>query len=233
MTTAESEVADVLMTVPARQTAFAWLNAFLATSSDETRPALFKTLSLEFFDNGIQFIGCDGTVLFRSWSSTEGDGWPDISEAPRRSIVVMDPEGFGLGFVKLLLHVTNDKERAYEQLTMNTAPNDESATLALGQEFMTERLILRACGQRLDLMLFDGPYPDWRRVRLGVEAVERVDSLTVSTRNLGLIGRLKAVDAVDMEFYGDKKHIAFTAKGESEVRGLLMPMMRAPKKVEE
>lgn len=224
---------EVLVTVRARQAAYAWLNAFLASSTDEARPALYKTIGLEWHDAGVQMIGCDGTVLFRTWTPTEDGPWPDVAEAPRRSVVVMDPDGFGIGFMRSLLRVTSDKEHEHEQLTISTSPNDEGATIALGTEFMTERLSLRACGQRIDLLLYDGHYPDWRRVRLGMEAIERMASMTVATRIFGLVGRLKAVDSCDVEFYGDKNHIAFVARGESEVRGLLMPMKKPTKPVAE
>ena len=232
-------LAPTQITVPARAAAIAWLNAFSAASTDPERPALYRTLSLEFFEGGIHFAGCDGTVLFRTWVPKVADGeteeapWPHNSEAPDRTVVVMDLDGFGSGYMKTLLRVTGEEAHEHEELTMSTATHDEDATIALGTEFMTERLILRACGQRIDLMLYQGLYPDWRMLRLGMEAVERVDSLTIATRLFALVGKLKAVSAVNLEFYGDAKHVAFVARGESEVRGLMMPMRKqAPAKGE-
>lgn len=226
-------VADspALHTCLARTAALAWLNAFLAASTDEERPALYRTLSVEFFPAGLQIIGCDGTALFRTWVG-EREQWPEIEEAPSRSVVVMDPDGFGVGYMRTLLRVTADEDHAAEELVISTAEADEEATLALGAEFMSERLTLRACGQRLDLRLYEGTYPNWRALRLGLEEIERVDGLTIATRLFGLVGKLKAASAVDLEFHGDTRHVAFTATGDVEIRGVLMPMRRPVKAAE-
>jgi hypothetical protein len=225
---------QVAVTVRAHATARAWLNAFLATGDEENRPVLNRTLCLEFFAGGVQLIACDGTALFRSWvplvaddkSESAVNDWPVTAELPDRSIVIMDTEGFGLAFMRSLLRVTADEERQFELLAISTAPADDGATLALGEEFATERLTLRACGQRIDLRLYDGPYVNWRNARLGMDDVERVDGLTIGTHVFQLVGKLKAVNAVDLEFYGDRKHVVFAARGVTEVRGLLMPMRR-------
>jgi len=92
---------------------------------------------------------------------------------------------------------------------------------------MTERLTLRACGQRIDLRLYEGTYPDWRHLRLGMEDIERVDGLTVATRLFGMVSKIKGASSVDMDFFGESRHVAIVAKGDNELRGLLMPMRRA------
>ena len=228
-----------VVTVPARAAAVGWLNVFLVSSQDENRPALYRTLSLEAFTTGLQLIGCDGTAIFRTWvpgTETPDAKWPDMAEAPVRSLVVMDPDGFGLSFIRSLLRVTADDARLHEPLTLTTALADDAAAPALGSAFQSERLVLRSCGQRTDLRLFEDTYPDWRRVRLGMDVIERMDRLTIATRMFGLVGKLRGVDAIDVEFYGEKKHLAFDARalgGTTEVRGLLMPMRRPEKPVEE
>lgn len=232
MTTETSVEERVSVTVPARAAAVAWLNAYLAASQDEERPVLYRTLAVELFRDGIHLIGCNGHLLFRTWvGAADREAacpWPDIAEAPPQSVVVMDPEGFGVGFMRTLLRVTNDEEMSREQLTLSTAAGDDGATLALGEEFMSERVILRACGQRLDLKLYESTYPDWRRLNLGIDESERVKGLTVAPKYLGFIGRLKDVHAADLTFHGTDRRIDLVVRGEgSEVRGLLMPMRRA------
>ena len=223
---------EVQSVVRARVAALAWLNVFTAAASGESNPALTQTLSLEWHDAGVHLIGCDGTALFRSWvPAIPDDGgdpaeWPQLSEVPNRSIVIMDPDGFGKSFMSALLRVTNDEDHQFEELTITTSATDDDATIALGAEFMTERVTLRECGQRIDLKLYQGPYPDWRGARFGIDQAERVEGLTIAPRLMALVGKLKGAHAVDMEFYGDKKHVAFTARGDVEVRGLLMPMRR-------
>lgn len=252
MTAVETEKLPLSVSVPARGAAEAWLNAFMAASTEEDRPMLYRTLSLEWFEGGLQMIGCDGTAVFRTWTPREltpdeyelardfADEqkrldklreWPTLDEAPLGAVVVMDPDGFAKGFMSALLRVTSDEDHANETLMLSTAPMDDEATLALGAQFASERLTLRACGQRIDLRLYEGAYPNWRKVRLGIEDIERVDGMTIASRIFSLVGKLKGTTAVDLEFYGNARHVAFTARGASEVRGLLMPMRRV--KVEE
>ncbi len=222
-----AEDMQLQMTVKARAVTVAWLNAFLATSDDDAKPALYRTLCLEWFRDGIQFVATNGTALFRTWiPSEEGKAWPILAEVPDRTITVMDPDRFGVGFMKALARVASDDAHEFGEVTFTITPQDEEAELSLGTEFQSERLTIRAFGQRIDLRLFEGEYPDWRRVRLGIDAAERVDGMTVAKNIFGLVGKLKSVSAVDLEFYGESRHIAFTARGVDEVRGLLMPMQR-------
>lgn len=230
--TTETPTERALCTIPARAAAVAWLNSFLAASRDPERPALYKNLSLEFYTSGLHLIGCDGTVLFRCWVGCDGEAeWPELDEAPVQGVVATDPDGFGVGYMKTLLQVTSAKGHENEELTITTAAGDDEAAPALGDEFQSERLILRSCGQRLDLRLFEGTYPDWRKLDLGMHAIERVDGLTVAPRIMGLVGKLKDVSAVDLDFTGKEKHVRFEARGSGvvAVRGLLMPMRRPEK----
>lgn len=224
-------VEEDLITMPARVAAIAWLNAFLAASTDEARPVLFQTLSLEWFDDGLHIVGCDGTALFRTWApEAEGGIWPDPALKPNRSVVVMDTEGFGIGFMRTLLKVTSDEEREHEKLTIAVAPADEGATLLLGEEFMGSRLVLRACGQRIDLRIYDGEYVKWRELDFGLNKVEQVDELRIATRLFALVGKFKGASAVNLAFHGKQKAVAFIARdGEfpnPQVVGLLMPMRK-------
>lgn len=233
MTTTVEEKLDVLCTVRARDAAMAWLNVFLATGSDEERPLLNRTLCIEWSERGVQFIATDGTIMFRSWvpsvpSEDEPiqSEWPENDEAYLRSIVVMDTDCFGIGFMRTLLRVTGEDGHEYEPLTLSTSPHDDEANLALGSAFMSERLTLRACGQRIDLRLYDDKYPDWRRVQLGADDVQRIEGLTLAPRLLGLVGKVKGATAVDCDFSGDTRAVMLNVRGENRLKGLLMPMRR-------
>jgi hypothetical protein len=217
--------------VRAADAALAWLNTFLATGDSEERPLLFKTLSIEFFAEGLQFVATNGHIMLRSWCPVVRDGadpadWPDIAEVPDRAIIVMDVDGFALGFMRTLLAVTKDEAHLGDLLTAEVGPAPDGDQTPLGGEFGTERLTLRACGQRIDLVLMEDTYPAWRGLQFGLPAGV-VDGMSIAPKYLGVIGKLKQVSRVDCEFHGDtSKHISFTAKGETEVRGLLMPLRR-------
>lgn len=236
MTATTKEAVDI--TVPARAATVAWLNAWLATAQDESRHVLYRSLSLEAFQDGqqqgLQFIGCDGTALIRTWVPAIGTEeehteapWPDVSEDPTRAVIAIDVEGFGVAFMKTLLRLTSDEDRALEELHISTSPCDENATLSLGEEFMAERLTLRSCGQRIDLKTRQDTYPNWRAVDFGKD-VERVDGMEIGTRMFAMLGKLKGVEGVALEFRGEDKSIAFFGHaGDANVRGLIMPRRRA------
>lgn len=220
-------------TVPARDLAVAWINTFLATSQEESRPILCRTLSLEFFDNGVQLICTDGTVLIRSWVPRgEGFRWPAHRSKPNATVLVRDPDGFGLAFMRALVRVTGEDEHEGEEIALTVQLQDEDASLALGAAFMSKRLVLRSCGQRIDLQLSEEKYPGWRHLAFGVDDAERVDGLRLATRLFQIIGKLKGVSAVDLEFFGEERRVEFVASN-ANVRGLLMPMRRLEEKKKE
>lgn len=228
--TASAILDAVEITVPARHAAMAWLNAFLASSKDTDHPMLCRTLSLEVFERkGVQFIATNGHVLFRTWAAIRNlHAFPAISDTPDRQLTVMDPDGFGLGFMRALLRVTGEEAHADEALTITSSAVDEDAAPSFGAEFQTERITLRACGQRLDLLVRDEPYPNWRNLKLGLDDLALVDGMKVQPKYLGLIGKLKDVTSVDMTFAGSDRAIYLLANGEEGygVQGLLMPMRR-------
>lgn len=225
---------EPLCSVDAREAATGWLNAFLASGQDKQRAKLFRTMSLEFHREGLQLVATSGTALFRTWiRRTELPGpaaWPGNDEVPQRTVTVMDVEKFGLAFMKNLYQLTTKEDRVGERMTITIAPQDEGATLSLGTEFTTERVVIRTCGQRLDLPVMDGEYPNWRRMQLGIEARERVEGMIVAPALCGAVGKLAGVSALRFQFHGKEKQIQFEASdspaGLALVKGLLMPMRR-------
>ncbi len=220
------ETTEVSIELPARGSAVAWLNAFLASGQDEARPTLHRTLALEFFDAGVQFVAMDGGFLLRTWvPADDGAPWPDLAEVPERTLVVFDVEGFGVGFMRSLLKATQE-DAVGERLNISTIPADEGATLSLGAEFIGERLTLRACGMRIDLKLFESPYPNWRIA--AVEPAKRLptEQLNLDPKYLRLVGKLKHVQKVEWNLFGEDKGIMLRGIGEGEPRalGILMPL---------
>lgn len=232
--TQELAPAPVALKVNAADAATAWLNAFLATGNDEERPLLHHTLSVEFFRDGVQLIATNGHMLLRTWVPavrTADDSvvapWPGIDEAPERAVVVMDVDAFALGFMRTLLAATKEEEHRHEVLSVAVAPTplSDDVPMLLGDVFASDRLTLLACGQRLDCRLMEDTYPNWRKLDFGVP-VERVEGMTISPKYLGIIGKLKGVSRVDLDFRGTARSIDVIGRGETEVRGLLMPMRR-------
>lgn len=229
MTTAVATERKVL----AGDGAQAWLNAAIACSQDDTRRPLYRTLSIEFFRRGIQFIGCDGTMLFRTWApySDVGDfdaPHPESDQLPEDSVVVADLDKFALGFMKTLLSALGEIP---VELTISVEPLRDEDAPPLGNELEKHVLVLSALGQRLTCQLFEGPYVDWRRLQFGLNKAEVVDGMKLAVRLFAAVGKVKGVQGLECSFHGDERAIEVrtTDPAEASFRGMLMPMRRVSK----
>lgn len=212
--------------------ATAWLNAAIASSNDDARPALYRTLAVEFFARGIQFIGCNGHALFRTWAPYSDNGdlpapHPEPDEPPDDQIVVSDVDKFALGFMRTLLSACEE----YDDLEVGVEKAEETGEPALGEALTEYVLTLRAHGQTFAARIYEGEYPNWRALSFGLDDFERVDGMKIGTRLFGFVGKLKGVAGVDCAFRGEDQAIEIrsTHDGLPSVRGLLMPMRREAK----
>jgi len=217
--------------VYAHDGALAWTNAAIASGTDDDRPALYRTLRLEFFRRGVQFIGIDGTMLFRTWAPYSDIGdlpapQPLPDEAPEDAVTVVDHEKFALGFMKTLLGATSGDNARIIELSMSIDPvEDEQAPL--GAEVTEYSLTLHALGQRLSCKLFDGTYPPWRDLKLGLDEAELVDGMTLAPRMFKALGQLKGVVGVDFTFRKRERAIEWVAvHGSVPASGFLAPMRK-------
>lgn len=213
------------ITVAAGSAATAWLNASLASGQSEDRQALYRTLSVEVFRNGVQFIGCDGAMLFRTWAPcTDTDEMPEESDHPDFRVVVVDADKFALAFMRTLLAVTKEKEWEPLVISIEEAPFFDPP---LDDQFKSEMLTLSALGQQLHCKLYESRYPDWRNLKFGVDPSEMIDGMKLGVRLFATVGKLKGVYAIDCDFHGNNRQISFRGLGENPMCGILMPMSRA------
>jgi hypothetical protein len=226
--------AGTIYKVRAGEGAQAWVNAAIACSQDDTRRPLYRTLSVEFFRRGVQFVGCDGTMLFRTWAPYSDIGdlgapHPEVSERPDDAVVVADLDKFALGFMKTLLSALD--EDAHNDLTIMVEPYEKPDEPPLGDELERYVLVLHALGQRLTCPLFEGPYPDWRRAQFGLDRAEVVDGMKLAVRLFAAVGKLKGAQGLECSFHGDERAIEIrtTESAEASIRGMLMPMRRISK----
>lgn len=217
--------------VYAHDGATAWLNAWIAAGQDDERPSLYRTLRVEFFRNGVQFIGCDGTMLFRTWAPYSDIGDlpappPPAEKEPEDAVTVLDHEKFAVGFMSTLLAATSGDNARVIELTLSIDPVvDEQAPLS--EEVQEYVLTLHALGQRLSCKLFDGAYPAWRSLELGLDAAELVDGMTLAPKMFKALGKLRGVTGVDCTFRARDRAIEWEAvHGSVPATGLLMPMRK-------
>ena len=151
---------------------------------------------------------------------------PLLEEAPEWTATVMDADKFALAFIKATLSAAGGEDAASQELSLSIEEADDSAQPVLGSSLAADRLTLRAFGQELHCRLYDGDYPNWRALDLGVDKAERVDALRIATRLFGVVGKLRGVVGIDCEFVAADKAVMLHGRGVAEVRGLLMPMKR-------
>lgn len=228
-------LSPMTLAVDASAAALAWSNAFLAAGQDEDRPLLYRTLAVEFFSDGVQFIATDGTMLFRTWVSAWGEDAPwaqddDWSGArtPLQRIVVMDRDRFALGFIKTLQAATKELVVTLT-LAIEEAPERGEGEQALGDEFSSMVLTLRALGQQLHCRLYESDYPNWRALDFGVPASERVEGMALSSHVLSTLGKIKTFGGLNLDFTGENRRINVTSWLGDTIRGVVMPMQRQKK----
>lgn len=216
--------------VNARDGATAWLNATTASSKDVERGPLYRTLRVEFFRRGVQFVGCDGHMLFRSWAPFSDIGdlpapQPTFDEAPEDAVTVLDVEQFAVGFMRTLFAATAGSEVPLD-LTLAIEPA-ESEQGSLGSDMQEHVLTLHALGQQLSCKLHEGQFPEWRALQFGVTEDELVDGMTLAPKIFAAVGKLKGVNGIDCTFAGRDRAIHFrSVSGSAPVCGLLMPMSK-------
>lgn len=225
------DVTGEVFQVYAHDGAQAWINAAIASSNNPDRTVLYRTVRIEFFRRGLQFVACDGTMLFRTWapfSDYIGDAPPPMPEAgvrPIDAVTVQDDEKFASGFMRTLLAATAGEESRAIELEVCVQPRDEEPPL--GDEVRAYVLHLEALGQRLTCQLYDGVYPDWRALNLGLDPAELVDGMTLSPKLFAAVGKLKGVAGVDLTFRGEERAIEWhSTPASAPCGGLLMPMRR-------
>lgn len=211
--------------------ALAWLNAAVACGQNKERPALFRTVRIEFFKAGVQFIGCDGTMLFRTWAPYSDIGdlpapMPEPEKEPVDAVTVKDFDQFALSFMKTLLGATAGENARILELVF-CIDRVEAEQPALGAEVAKYVLTLTALGQRLSCQLYDGQFPAWRALQLGLQADEVVEGMTLAPKMFKAVGKLRGVVGVDCTFLGEAKAIEVkSVHGSVPFAGLLAPMRR-------
>lgn len=241
MSAATPEVAAMTLALPAALAALGWRNAFLATGQDDERPALYRTLAVEFFPRGVQFVATNGILLLRTWVPTrapEGEHiarMPELDEAPETAVVVSDRERFAIGFMGTLYRTASAEGGSGldVELVVEPVPDDE-AEPALGEAFARRRLTLRALGQALHCTLREEDFPNWREAQAGrgLDGTELVDQMRIAVGQFKTVGQLRGVSSLECSFAGVNGAIALYAIGELEVRGLMMPMRQDKAEVE-
>lgn len=212
-----------------------WLSVAIASSKDEARPALSRTVLVERYSTGVRLVATDSYVLLHSWVPADEhdlDPPPEIDEAPLTTAVVRDPHGRGKSFLNHALQLA----RAAESDDMADAPEihvdlgvviteDDASPSFAGMESMWCVLEMPD-KERLQLELYEGEFPNWRSIMRHHDA-EPTDTVLLTPEIVGRFEKLGALqpDAkLGFRFGGADKAIAFELVGASQpVTGRIMP----------
>lgn len=218
---------DVVLTLPARELALAWLNVGLASIEQPDRPALHLTHLVEVFGSDrCRLVATDSCVLIRSFVAEEFTDEPLLEEAPTSSFVVADLEGRMAAMCRWLVKITKPKRDQIPpaidvRVTLvDLEPDPDEPTLM--PEMAAQGLQFDAEVEQVTLPIIETPYPEWRW--LGDVLSEPAESIVFAQRYLGLFGSLRnPVEGVRLTFAADRP-TQFVGGTYPQTFGLLMPM---------
>jgi hypothetical protein len=189
-----------------RMLARAWGNVALAAADDgDAWPALYRAVSVEVFgDRGIRLTSFDGGwLILTAFVPVNLDVIPpDIDEAPTRRFVARDTENRAKGLMKWIAAGTRKQDATdiLVGLTIGT-PEDLSGQQSLSG-LSNEALMIETGTERVAIPLWDGDWPDWRRILAG-RSERALDRIVVSPNQMKRLGSLSYTNACDLTFTSD------------------------------
>lgn len=212
-----------------------WLSVAEASSKDKARPALNRTVCVEFFQDGVRLVATDSYMLLAAWvpcfEKTSGEdkapAAPELDEAPYSTVVAIDEDGRAKGLFAYLLGLTEGKDHPEILVRLTEGPAPETTGPALVFDSLNGDCLTIAADDReaLILGLYDGPYPTWRTVWSAFSA-QRPRALAL---NPDIVGRVvKAAKAAGAEslhwtFGGNLKPARVDVDGLPGFSGLVQP----------
>lgn len=209
-----------------------WLSVAEASSKDKERPALSRTVCVEFFADGVRLVATDSYMLLTAWvpcfEKTEPPApAPELEESPYATVVAIDADGRAKGLFAYLLGLVEGKDHPEILVRLTEGPAPEANALALmfdgtGGDCLT---ISADDREALLLELFEGPFPTWRKLwsafRGGMTPV-----LALNPDILGRVVKMAKVggaDHIDWHFGGPDRVAKVEVEGWPAIAGMVMP----------
>lgn len=207
------------ITLPAEFVIPAWRNAYLDSSDDKDRDMLYRTVLVEWYPDGLRFVGTDGFVLVASYAARDRRATshtaPDHDEAPLGSVVAIAADRLMADFLKHRASEVKAFERENDPgpgpiditFSLGTIDEPDSAQqqLDLGEDL--RRLIMSCESERIALPLHELEYANWRTVLAGYTPAPRAKVKT-SAALYARLGQLRTAPLVD-----DDELVLTMAKG--------------------
>jgi hypothetical protein len=212
-----------------------WLSVAVASAKDEHRGALHRTVSIEAHSDGVRLVATDSIVLLHTWVPNIEHPLavaPDLDEAPYVRTVAIDADGRARQFYGYVLSLANRAAREDQeppevrlQLGVIDALAAEDRPTFDGMEARYVVLELPDM-ERLKLPVYDGNYPDWRKVLPTFEpvATSRVALDPTVIGRLAKLGPYHRGQALGWTFGGENRAAAVQVlESHPFVEGLVMP----------
>lgn len=217
------------LTVPGSTIAPCWLNSWLATGSDQNRPLLYRTVSVEIFKTGVQLIASDGALLlgtFAPAAAYDEDPPPSIDEAPAAAYVVQDEKRRAVALMKFIAEEAAEaaeQERVYD-IRLSVVAVDSGAVQTLDPSLDRKAFVIETETERLTLPIYEADWMAWRAT-LTSRKPQKSDGNRFDPRLLGQLGKLRAVSSIEFAYHGTGEMETIAAPdAECYLFGAIMPM---------
>jgi hypothetical protein len=186
------------ITLHARTFAAAWMNVWSATSDDEERPALFRTVMVEDLGDpvGVRLWATDSYILFRAAVHTMAEYVIEEDVQADAVYVVMDPDARAMALMKYVWKDATEKRKPDATITLTLGKSTSGPAPTLTPDLERDALVLTYEGERLTLDQYEGPPPEWRPIVDGHKPA--------SVKNIGLgvdvalkpLSRIRSADGI-------------------------------------
>lgn len=146
-----------------------WASVALAQGADEKRPALYRSMLIEMYPEGIRLVSTDSYLLLKAWVPIDGfdsDSEPGEDVLPDDTAICSDPDHRVLGLMKYAQQMTKqDGEDTAVTITLGFGEMLEGK--AQGSfDGMTQASVWFHLGhqydERIETPRYDGQFPEWR-----------------------------------------------------------------------
>lgn len=210
-----------------------WLSVAVASSKDDNRPALNRTVSVEAFHEGVRLTATDSCLLVTAWVpnlENEFEPAPPMDAAPYGSAVAFDPHGRGrslLGHALGLAHAAaeaEDPEPVEVRLELGVIDQvDDGRSMFAGMEIPWVLLELPG-SERVKLRSYEGEFPSWRAVMAGFRA-KQTTGVALSAERMGQMAKLAKYHpdkALMFSLGGDNRAVHLEVQ-DRPIEGIVMP----------
>lgn len=209
----------------------AWLSVDLASAKDADRPVFDHTICVEVHPEGVRLVATDSYMLLSAWVPSidvpEPAADPGLDAAPISVAVARDSYGRARSLCQHLVSLTSGDDKPEEEVRLSFGADTGRKAAQLDGFDSTYFSIDHPDHERVQLALYEGAYPNWRRVVSEFRGV-RTDVVALNpdlVGRLAKLGKLHTGAALRWRFGGiDKAAHVSVETDDLTISGLVMPL---------